>query len=177
MRRRTAATVVGRRLSKGFSAFAIAVLPGRVTASAQATVGIGATAITHFSDSDGGTPVGGMAFLAIGKVNGPLAGRVDATVAHQGITSFVGTADLTVAFARSATSLVHPYLLAGAGFDHTGGATSATRPVAKVGLGFEDRIGRLMLFAESTANLTFRGHGIGTTHDLQLNLGMSFGRR
>ena len=146
------------------------------TASAQGIrPGVAATALFSL-ESGGGESYGGMALLGIGgRIDQPLGFRVDGSFVHGGgVWSELVTGDIIYTF-HTPRRVLHPYLLAGAGFQHSPGFT---KPMAKAGAGFDyhlfHRNRGTVLFGETTFNLLFRGSGAGTGKALQVNLGLKF---
>ncbi|MGE5092114.1 MAG: hypothetical protein ACM3OH_08060 [Bacillota bacterium] len=146
------------------------------TADAQSLrPGVAATAIFSL-ESGGGESYGGTALVGIGgHIDQPLGFRLDGTFVHGGgVWSELVTGDLIYSF-HTPLRVLHPYLLAGGGFQHSPGFT---KPMAKAGAGFDyhlfHRNRGTVLFGETTFNLLFRGSGAGTGEALQVNLGLKF---
>ena len=137
--------------------------------------GVGLTGLLSL-ESGGGSAFGGMALLGLGgKIDHPLGFRVDGTVVHgSGVWSELATGDVVYTF-HTPLRVLHPYLLAGGGIQHSPGFT---KPMAKAGAGFDyhlfHRNRGTVLFGETTFNLLFRGNGAGTGKALQINLGLKF---
>lgn len=161
---------------KGVAALALATVFAASSVQAQAKFGVAGTGLFHLSPGGSSSAFGGMALVGFQKAESPIGFRVDGTVVHKGVTSILGTADITYSFKTAASSMFHPYLLAGGGIYHAGGGADYTKPMAKAGVGFDYMMkSSLTLFAESTFNITFLGSGAGSSKDLQVNAGVKFG--
>ena len=157
---------------KGVAALALATVFAASSAQAQAKFGVAGPGLFSL-ESGGGSSFGGMALVGFQKADSPIGFRVDGTVTHKGATQIIGTADITYAFKTAASSMFHPYLLAGGGVTHV---PSLTKPMAKAGVGFDYNMkSNLTLFAEATFDMFFYGGGSGTTKGLQANAGVKFG--
>jgi hypothetical protein len=168
---------LARRIFVGAAALAFSAMTTASTASAQGVrFGAGLTGLFSL-ESGGGSAFGGTGLVEFGgRIDHPLGFRVDGTVVHgSGVTSELGTADVVYNF-HTPERLLHPYLLAGGGVQHSPGFT---KPMAKAGAGFEYHLFKrnrgTVLFGEATFNLLFRGNGGGTGKALQVNLGLKFG--
>lgn len=162
-----------KKLLKG--AAVLAVVAAFSAAPAQAQVKIGAAGTGLFSLEDGGgSDFGGMALVGFGGET--IGFRVDGTFTKSdGVTSIFATGDIVYNFQSAST--LRPYLLAGGGIVRmSGGGESVTKPMAKVGAGFDYAMGSgsLSLFAEPTFNLLFLGDGAGTQKGLQANVGIKY---
>jgi hypothetical protein len=156
---------------------AAAVLGSTTPIEAQSHVRFGIAGTGIFSLEDGGgSRFGGMALVQGGPSHG-LGFRADLTVTHgSSFTSEIVTVDAVYTF-HTPESMLHPYLLGGAGLYHQ---SDLTKPLGKAGAGFEYHIRRrnrgTVLFGEATLDLLFAGSGNGgTAKSLQFNLGMKFG--
>jgi len=165
-----------KRILAGLAALSLIASTQASLAHAQGLrPGVGLTGLLSL-ESGGGSAFGGMALLGIGgKLDRPLGFRVDGTVVHgSGVWSELATGDVVYTF-HTPLRVLHPYLLAGGGIQHSPGFT---KPMAKAGAGFDyhlfHRNRGTVLFGESTFNLLFRGSGAGTGKALQLNLGLKF---
>ncbi len=157
---------------KGVAALALATMFAASSAQAQAKFGVAGTGLFSL-ESGGGSAFGGMGLVGFQKAESPIGFRVDGTVTHKGVTQILGTADITYAFKTAASSMFHPYLLAGGGVTHVPGAT---KPMAKAGVGFDYMMkSSLTLFGEATFDGFFYGGGSGMTKALQVNAGVKFG--
>jgi hypothetical protein len=166
-----------KRIIAGLAALALAATTTASTVSAQGVrFGAGLTGLFSL-ESGGGSAFGGTALVDFGgRIDHPLGFRVDGSVVHgSGVTSELATADVVYNF-HTPMRLLHPYLLAGGGIQHSPGFT---KPMAKAGAGFEYHLFKrnrgTVLFGETTFNLLFRGNGAGTGKALQVNLGLKFG--
>jgi hypothetical protein len=146
-----------------------------VEAQSHVRFGIAGTGIFSLEDG-GGSRFGGMALVQAGPSHG-LGFRADLTVTHgNSFTSGIVTVDAVYTF-HTPESMLHPYLLGGAGLYRQ---SDLTKPLAKGGAGFEYHIRRrnrgTVLFAEGTLDLLFAGSDNGGTgKSLQFNLGLKFG--
>ncbi|HEU4699927.1 MAG TPA: hypothetical protein VFS40_12155 [Gemmatimonadales bacterium] len=167
-----------KRILKGVAVLAAVAAFSAAPAHAQAKVGVAGTGLFSL-ESGGGSQFGGMAMVGFGGVNSPIGFRVDGTFSKKdGVTAIIGTGDITYAFKTAESSMFHPYLLAGGGIQRlSGGGASLTKPLAKVGAGFDYMMGggKMALFAEPTFNLAFMGEeNGGTSKFLQTNVGVKF---
>ena len=168
-----------KTMLKGAVALALMSVVSFSTANAQGVrFGVAGTGLFSL-ETGGGSEFGGMALVGFGSPTSMIGFRVDATVLHKsGVTPIIGTGDITYTFKTAETSSIHPYLLAGGGIEHISVAgVSSTKPVAKVGAGFDYNLpnGKMAIFAEPTFNLLFLGSGAGTQKALQVNVGVKFG--
>lgn len=166
-----------KRIFAGVAALMLAATTTTSTASAQGVrFGAGLTGIFSL-ESGGGSAFGGTGLVDFGgRIDHPLGFRVDGSVVHgSGVTSELATGNVVYNF-HTPERLLHPYLLAGGGIQHSPGFT---KPMAKAGAGFEYHLFKrnrgTVLFGEATFNLLFRGNGAGTGKALQVNLGLKFG--
>ena len=128
-------------LLKGVAALALVAAFSASSAQAQGVnFGIAGTGLFSL-ETGGGSMFGGTALVGFGgSATSPLGFRVDGTVLHKnGITPVLGTVDVVYTFATAATSMFHPYLLAGGGVYHQGAGdvdgSGVTKPMAKAGVG------------------------------------------
>lgn len=157
---------------KGVAALALATMFAASSAQAQAKFGVAGTGLFSL-ESGGGSAFGGMALVGFQKAESPIGFRVDGTVTHKGTTQIIGTADITYAFKTAASSMFHPYLLAGGGVTHV---PNLTKPMAKAGVGADYNMrSNLTIFGEATFDMFFYGGLAGTQKALQANLGVKFG--
>ena len=157
---------------KGVAALALATMFAASSAQAQAKFGVAGTGLFSL-ESGGGSAFGGMALVGFQKAESPIGFRVDGTVTHKGTTQIIGTADITNAFKTAASSMFHPYLLAGGGVTHV---PDLTKPMAKAGVGADYNMrSNLTIFGEATFDMFFYGGLAGTQKALQANLGVKFG--
>ena len=157
---------------KGVAALALATVFAASSVQAQAKFGVAGTGLFSL-ESGGGSAFGGMALVGFQKAESPIGFRVDGTVTHKGSTQIIGTADVTYAFKTAASSMFHPYLLAGGGVTHV---PNLTKPMFKAGVGFDYMMkSSLTLFGEATFDGFFYGGGSGMTKALQVNAGVKFG--
>ncbi|HJP57624.1 MAG TPA: hypothetical protein VJ847_11435 [Gemmatimonadales bacterium] len=157
---------------KGVAALALATMFAASSAQAQAKFGVAGTGLFSL-ESGGGSAFGGMALVGFQKAESPIGFRVDGTVTHKGTTQIIGTADITYAFKTAASSMFHPYLLAGGGVTHV---PDLTKPMAKAGVGADYNMrSNLTIFGEATFDMFFYGGLAGTQKALQANLGVKFG--
>ncbi len=158
---------------KGVAVLALAAVVGASSANAQGVhFGVAGTGLFSL-ESGGGSAFGGMALVGFGgKAGSPIGFRVDGTVTHKGATQIIGTADIVYTFVTAASSMFHPYLLAGGGVTHV---PNFTKPMFKAGVGADYMMGNVMLFGEATFDGFFYGGGSGMTKALQANLGVKFG--
>lgn len=157
---------------KGVAALALATMFAASSAQAQAKFGVAGTGLFSL-ESGGGSAFGGMALVGFQKAESPIGFRVDGTVTHKGATQIIGTADITYAFKTAASSMFHPYLLAGGGVTHV---PNLTKPMAKAGVGADYNMrSNLTIFGEATFDMFFYGGLAGTQKALQANLGVKFG--
>ena len=157
---------------KGVAALALATMFAASSAQAQAKFGVAGTGLFSL-ESGGGSAFGGMALVGFQKAESPIGFRVDGTVTHKGTTQIIGTADITYAFKTAASSMFHPYLLAGGGVTHV---PDLTKPMAKAGVGADYNMrSNLTIFGEATFDRFFYGGLAGTQKALQANLGVKFG--
>lgn len=167
-------------LLKGVAAFALVAALSASSAQAQGVrFGVAGTGLFSL-ESGGGSQFGGMALVAFGGgASSPIGFRVDGTfLKKNGVTTIPVTADVIYTFVTAASSMFHPYLLAGGGLVHaSGGGASVTKPMAKAGVGADYMMSSVMLFGEATFDGFFYGGGSGTTKALQVNLGVKFGGR
>ena len=166
-----------KRIIAGIAALALAATGTASTVTAQGVrFGVAGTGLFSL-ESGGGTAFGGTALVGFGgRIDHPLGFRVDGSIVHgDGATSELATADVVYTF-HTPERVLHPYLLAGGGVQHSPGFT---KPMAKAGAGFDyhlfHRNRGTVLFGEATFNLLFRGNGAGTGKALQVNLGVKFG--
>jgi hypothetical protein len=162
---------------KGVAALALATVFAASSVQAQAKFGVAGTGLFSL-ESGGGSSFGAMALVGFQKADSPIGFRVDGTFTKKnGVTSIPVTADITYAFKTAASSMFHPYLIAGGGIIHSsGGGESLTKPMAKAGVGADYMMkSSLTLFAEATFDMFFYGGGSGTTKALQVNAGVKFG--
>ena len=165
-----------KRIIAGIAALALVATTTSTVNAQGVRFGVAGTALFSL-ESGGGTALGGTALVGFGgRIDHPLGFRVDGSVVHgSGVTSELATADVLYNF-HTPERVLHPYLLAGGGIQHSPGFT---KPMAKAGAGFEyhmfHRNRGTVLFGEATFNLLFRGSGAGTGKALQLNLGFKFG--
>ena len=160
-----------KRIIAGIAALALVATTTSTVNAQGVRFGVAGTALFSL-ESGGGTALGGTALVGFGgRIDHPLGFRVDGS----GVTSELATADVLYNF-HTPERVLHPYLLAGGGIQHSPGFT---KPMAKAGAGFEyhmfHRNRGTVLFGEATFNLLFRGSGAGTGKALQLNLGVKFG--
>ena len=165
-----------KRILAGLTALSLLASTQASLAYAQGLrPGLGLTGLFSL-ESGGGSAFGGVALLGIGgKLDQPLGFRLDGTVVHgNGAWSELGTGNVVYTF-HTPLRVLHPYLLAGGGIQHSPGFT---KPMAKAGAGFDyhlfHRNRGTVLFGETTFNLLFRGNGAGTGKALQVNLGLKF---
>ena len=167
-----------KRILAGLSALSLLTFAAPAVSAIQAQSlrpGAGLTGLFSL-DSDGGSSFGGMVLVGIGgRIDHPLGFRLDGTVVRGGgAWTELGTANVVYTF-HTPTRVLHPYLLAGGGVQHSPGQTD---PVAKAGAGFDyhlfHRNRGTVLFGETTFNLLFLGNGNGTAKALQVNLGLKF---
>jgi hypothetical protein len=157
---------------KGVAALALATMFAASSAQAQAKFGVAGTGLFSL-ESGGGSAFGGMALVGFQTAESPNGFRVDGTVTHKGTTQIIGTADITYAFKTAASSMFHPYLLAGGGVTHV---PDLTKPMAKAGVGADYNMrSNLTIFGEATFDMFFYGGLAGTQKALQANLGVKFG--
>jgi outer membrane autotransporter protein len=157
---------------KGVAALALATMFAASSAQAQAKFGVAGTGLFSL-ESGGGSAFGGMALVGFQKAESPIGFRVDGTVTLKGTTQIIGTADITYAFKTAASSMFHPYLLAGGGVTHV---PDLTKPMAKAGVGADYNMrSNLTIFGEATFDMFFYGGLAGTQKALQANLGVKFG--
>jgi hypothetical protein len=164
---------------KGVAVLAFAAVVGATTVEAQGVkFGVAGTGLFSL-ESGGGSEFGAMALVGFGgKAGSPIGFRVDGTfLKKNGVTSIPVTGDVIYTFATAASSMFHPYVLAGGGIIHaSGGGESVTKPMAKAGVGADYMMGKVMLFGEATFDLFFYGGNSGGTQKaLQTNLGVKFG--
>jgi len=95
---------------------------------------VAATALFSL-ESGGGSSFGGTALLGIGgRIDRPLGFRLDGSFVHGGgVWSELVTGDIVYSF-HTPLRVLHPYVLAGGGFQHSPGFT---KPMAKAGAGFD----------------------------------------
>ena len=131
-----------------------------------------------FSLEDGGGSDFGVTGLAqFGRSHGNVGFRVDASLLRgDGDWSQLATGDISYTF-HTPESLLHPYVLAGAGIVHV---PDLTKPMAKAGGGLDYHLFKrnrgTVLFGEATVDFLFFGDDAGgTATGLQLNLGLKFG--
>ena len=164
---------------KALTAVAMATAFTASTAHAQAAVNFGVAGTGIFSlEEGGGSMFGGTALVGFGSASSPIGFRVDGTVTHKnGVTPIQGTGDIVYTFQTSASSKIHPYILAGGGVYHASeDGFSLTKPMAKAGAGFDYPVNNIKIFAEPTFNMLFLGdENGGTQKSLQANVGVKFG--
>ena len=131
-----------------------------------------------FSLEDGGGSDFGVTGLAqFGRSHGTIGFRIDASLLRgDDQWSQLATGDVSYTF-HTPESLLHPYLLAGAGIVHV---PDLTKPMAKAGGGLDYHLFKrnrgTVLFGEATVDFLFFGDDAGgTATGLQLNLGLKFG--
>jgi hypothetical protein len=131
-----------------------------------------------FSLEDGGGSDFGVTGLAqFGRSHGNVGFRIDASLLRgDDQWSQLATGDVSYTF-HTPESLLHPYLLAGAGIVHV---PDLTKPMAKAGGGLDYHLFKrnrgTVLFGEATVDFLFFGDDAGgTATGLQLNLGLKFG--
>ncbi len=174
-------------LLKGVAALALVAAVGASSAQAQG-VNFGVAGTGLFSLESGGTSRFGVTGLVGfgGSATSPIGFRVDGTFfpKKDGSTSVLATGDIVYTFATAASSMFHPYLLAGGGIIHSSYSNeggSFTKPMAKAGVGADYMMGSVMLFGEATFDMFFYGNSgttsgkSGTDKNLQANLGVKFG--
>ncbi len=151
---------------------------GAAPAHAQSSVRFGLAGTGLFSLEDGGGSDLGFTGLAqFGRSHGNLGFRADLSVVRgDGDWSELATGDVTYTF-HTPESLLHPYVLAGAGIVHV---PDLTKPMAKAGAGLDYHLFRrnrgTVLFGEATLDFLFFGDDAGgTAKALQINLGLKFG--
>jgi hypothetical protein len=157
---------------------ALSLLASAAVSTVQAQTfrpGVGVTGLISL-ESGVSSSFGGMALLGIGgQINHPLGFRIDGTVVRgNGVWSELATGDVVYTF-HTPLRVLHPYLLAGGGIQHS---PDRTDPLAKAGAGFDyhlfHRNRGTVLFGETTFNLRVLGNGNGTDKALQVNLGLKF---
>jgi hypothetical protein len=165
-----------KRILAGLTALSLLSFAPAVTARAQTLrPGVAATALFSL-ESGGGSSFGGTALVGVGGgIDQPFGFRLDGSVVRgSGVWSELVTGDVVYSF-HTPLRVLHPYLLAGGGMQHSPGFT---KPMAKAGAGFDyhlfHRNRGTVLFGETTFNLLFRGNGAGTATALQVNLGLKF---
>jgi hypothetical protein len=165
-------------LLKGVAALALVAAVSASSAQAQGVrFGVAGTGLFSL-ESGGGSQFGAMALVGFGgSATSPIGFRVDGTfLKKSGVTTLPITADIVYTFATAASSMFHPYLVAGGGIVHSSGfGESTTKPMAKAGVGADYMMGSVMLFGEATFDMFFYGGGSGTTKALQANVGVKFG--
>jgi hypothetical protein len=165
-----------KRIFAGVTALALAATTASTVSAQGVRFGAGLTGLFSL-ESGGGSAFGGTGLVEFGgRIDHPLGFRVDGSVVHgSGVTSELATGNVVYNF-HTPERLLHPYLLAGGGIQHSPGFT---KPMAKAGAGFEYHLFKrnrgTVLFGEATFNLLFRGNGAGTGKALQVNLGLKFG--
>jgi hypothetical protein len=166
-----------KRIFAGVAALVLAAAATASTAGAQGVrFGAGLTGLFSL-ESGGGSAFGGTGLVEFGgRIDHPLGFRVDGSIVHgDEVTSELATGDVVYNF-HTPERLLHPFLLAGGGIQHSPGFT---KPMAKAGAGFEYHLFKrnrgTVLFGEATFNLLFRGEGAGTGKALQVDLGLKFG--
>ena len=159
---------------KGVAALALATVFAASSVQAKAKFGVAGTGLFSL-ESGGGSSFGGMALVGFQKAESPIGFRVDGTVLRDdGTTSEIFTGDITYSFKTAASSMFHPYLLAGGGIFHFPGET---KPMAKAGVGFDYMMSSVTLFAEATFDMFFLGDDFGgTSKSLQVNAGVKLGK-
>jgi hypothetical protein len=166
-----------KKLLKGVAVLAAVAALSAAPAHAQVKVGVAGTGLFSL-ESGGGSDFGGMALVGFGGTTSPIGFRVDGTFSKSdGVTSILGTGDVTYAFKTAETSMFHPYLIVGGGIiRQSGGGESVTKPMAKAGAGFDYMASpNLVIFAEPTFDMFFYGDEFGGTQKgLQANVGVKF---
>ena len=166
-----------RRIITAITMLALATATASAVSAQGVRFGAGLTGLFGIGSNNSGSAFGGTGLVEFGgRIDHPLGFRVDGSVVHgSGVTSELATGDVVYNF-HTPERLLHPYLLAGGGIQHSPGFT---KPMAKGGAGFEyhmfHRNRGTVLFGEATFNLLFRGNGAGTGKALQANLGLKFG--
>ena len=164
-----------KRIIAGLTALSLLTFASAAAHAQSLRPGIAATALFSL-ESGGGSSFGGTALLGIGgRIDQPLGFRLDGSFVHgSGVWSELVTGDIVYTF-HTPLRVLHPYVLAGGGMQHSPGFT---KPMAKAGAGFDyhlfHRNRGTVLFGETTFNLLFRGSGAGTGKALQVNLGLKF---
>lgn len=164
-----------KRILAGLTALSLLTFASAAASAQGLHPGVAATALFSL-ESGGGSSFGGTALVGIGgRIDQPLGFRLDGSVVRgSGVWSELLTGDVVYTF-HTPLRVLHPYLLAGGGMQHSPGFT---KPMAKAGAGFDyhlfHRNRGTVLFGETTFNLLFRGNGAGTGKALQVNLGVKF---
>jgi hypothetical protein len=150
---------------------------GAAPAHAQGVrFGLAGTGLFSLEDG-GGSDLGFTGLAQFGRSHGNVGFRLDASLLRgDGDWSQLVTGDVSYTF-HTPESLLHPYVLAGAGVVHM---RDLTKPMAKAGGGLDYHLLRrnrgTVLFGEATLDFLFRGdENGGTANALQLNLGLKFG--
>lgn len=167
-----------KRALMALVALAAAGSLGAAPIQAQGGVRFGLAGTGLFSLEDGGgTDFGVTGLASFGRSHGNVGFRVDASLLRAEDDWYqLATGDITYTF-HTPESLLHPYVLAGAGIFHV---PDLTKPMVKAGGGLDYHLFKrnrgTVLFGEATLDFLLRGEDNGgTANNLQVNLGVKFG--